>query len=548
MSSPEASDTEAASSTLSIGGEEQSTSTSIPSTSSSPILPSATSSDLPPSPTSKTAQLSPSERSSAASNLKDEGNQLFLKHDYEGAKVAFGKAIALDPSVPQFWSNRAACELKLEQHGLAIEDAKGSEAMSIFGILGPAKAICLDASFAKAYYRRASAFLSILDPKSALPDLRRVAQLEPNNKTIRGQVDATTKLLRRQQFEKAIVKQDGPKAWQRALETLRENLPTVHVEEGYEGPKLKEGPLAKEGDDPNAVGPFLGAIDQDFIDKMIEWFKDGKRLPMRYAWQIMLGAQREFLKEGTIVDYTVPEGQTIDVIGDTHGQYYDLLNLLSKTGRPSNTHALLFNGDAVDRGSWSCEVVLTILAYKWLYPKTCFFNRGNHETHDMNTVYGFEAECKAKFNEMTYKVFTDVFVSLPLATLITASKPAVPESELPSGCSKAQREPILFDGDIKRFFVVHGGLFAQDGVTLDNIRAVNRFAAGGQPPNSGIMHDMLWADPCAANGRAPSKRGVGYGFGPDISKAWCTLNKITAVFRSHEVRQAGYDEVSLVRS
>lgn len=75
------------------------------------------------------------------------------------------------------------------------------------------------------------------------------------------------------------------------------------------------------------------------------------------------------------MDYTVPEGQTIDVIGDTHGQYYDLLNLLAKTGRPSDTHALLFNGDAVDRGSWSCEVVLTILAYKWLYPRTCFFNR-----------------------------------------------------------------------------------------------------------------------------------------------------------------------------
>lgn len=33
---------------------------------------------------------------------------------------------------------------------------------------------------------------------------------------------------------------------------------------------------------------------------MIEWFKDGKRLPMRYAWQIILGAQREFLKEGEL--------------------------------------------------------------------------------------------------------------------------------------------------------------------------------------------------------------------------------------------------------
>lgn len=95
-----------------------------------------------------------------------------------------------------------------------------------------------------------------------MPDLRKVAQLEPSNKTIRGQVDATTKLLRRQQFEKAIVKQDGPKAWQRALETLRDNLASVQVEESYDGPKLKDGPPAKVGEDTASFGPFLGAIDQ----------------------------------------------------------------------------------------------------------------------------------------------------------------------------------------------------------------------------------------------------------------------------------------------
>jgi hypothetical protein len=33
---------------------------------------------------------------------------------------------------------------------------------------------------------------------------------------------------------------------------------------------------------------------------MITHFKDGKRLPLRYAWQIMLGAQRAFLQEGEL--------------------------------------------------------------------------------------------------------------------------------------------------------------------------------------------------------------------------------------------------------
>jgi sulfur carrier protein ThiS len=46
------------------------------------------------------------------------------------------------------------------------------------------------------------------------------------------------------------------------------------------------------------------------------------------------------------------------------GQFYDLIHLLSLTGSPSEKHALVFNGDFVDRGSWSVEVALTLFAYK----------------------------------------------------------------------------------------------------------------------------------------------------------------------------------------
>ena len=34
-----------------------------------------------------------------------------------------------------------------------------------------------------------------------------------------------------------------------------------------------------------------------------------------------------------------------------------------------------------------------------------------------------------------------------------------------------------------------------------------------------------------------ASQGVGIAFGPDVTKRWCEDNKITAVFRSHEVRQ-----------
>lgn len=84
---------------------------------------SATSADLPPSPTPQEAELPNEKKHEEALKRKNEGNALFVSGDYEGAKVKYGEGIALDSTLNVLWSNRAACELKLEQHGLAIEDA-----------------------------------------------------------------------------------------------------------------------------------------------------------------------------------------------------------------------------------------------------------------------------------------------------------------------------------------------------------------------------------------------------------------------------------------
>lgn len=98
--------------------------------------------------------------------------------------------------------------------------------------------------------------------------------------------------------------------------------------------------------------------------------------------------------------------------------------------------------------------------------------------------------------------------------------------------------PTLYQG-VKRFFVVHGGLFSKDGVTLDDIRSIPRMSLK-QPGQEGLMCEALWADPQDAPGRGPSKRGVGLGFGPDVTRKWTDENEVTAVIRAHEVRQGGY--------
>lgn len=86
---------------------------------------------------------------------------------------------------------------------------------------------------------------------------------------------------------------------------------------------------------------------------------------------------------------------------------------------------------------------------------------------------------------------------------------------------------------------MHGGLFASDDVTLDDIRRISR---NKQPPDEGPMCDLLWSDPQPQPGRAPSKRGVGVQFGPDVTQRFLEKNRLDYIIRSHEVKNLGYEE------
>ncbi|CAI5744666.1 unnamed protein product [Peronospora destructor] len=77
----------------------------------------------------------------------------------------------------------------------------------------------------------------------------------------------------------------------------------------------------------------------------------------------------------------------------------------------------------------------------------------------------------------------------------------------------------------------------EENVTLADIEKIDR---NHEPPESGLMSDMMWSDPQPFQGRGPSKRGIGLSFGPDVTKAFLEHNKLDLLVRSHEVKDEGY--------
>lgn len=69
--------------------------------------------------------------------------------------------------------------------------------------------------------------------------------------------------------------------------------------------------------------------------------------------------------------------------------------------------------------------------------------------------------------------------AVPLASLISATQPPVPAKP------PAHTPAILSPDGFKRYFVVHGGLFSKDQVTLEDVRKIPRL--GCQPGQEGLM-------------------------------------------------------------
>lgn len=135
----------------------------------------------------------------------------------------------------------------------------------------------------------------------------------------------------------------------------------------------------------------------------------------------------------------IPRDQTLvrlrspaKVFGNIYGQYNDLMRFFESYGHPSDDNTMgdihllqyVFLGDFCDRGNYSLEVILLLLALKVRYPDHIYIVRGHHEDISINAVNGLGEECEKRLDEnirqenSIFMKLNALFELLPLAVII----------------------------------------------------------------------------------------------------------------------------------
>ncbi|GIY82388.1 STIP1 homology and U box-containing protein 1 [Caerostris darwini] len=95
--------------------------------------------------------------------LKEQGNRLFSSRKYEDAIACYSKAIILNPQIPQYFTNRALCYIKLHQWEPANQDCK--------------RALELDSTSVKGHFFCGQALLELENYDDAIKYLQRASDL-----------------------------------------------------------------------------------------------------------------------------------------------------------------------------------------------------------------------------------------------------------------------------------------------------------------------------------------------------------------------------------
>ena len=149
----------------------------------------------------------------------------------------------------------------------------------------------------KAYYRRADAAAGLGRVRDALRDFRTAAKVAPRDPDLKLKLKQAEKEVARLRFEAAIAVPDAD-----AVPVAeRVDLSTMPVEASYDGPRM-------EGSDEAGY-----SISRAFVEEMVEAFRQQKKIHKRFAFEIVLGAQKILKELPPLVDVPVPRGKHLTV-------------------------------------------------------------------------------------------------------------------------------------------------------------------------------------------------------------------------------------------
>ncbi|MFT7796926.1 serine/threonine-protein phosphatase with EF-hands 2-like [Arapaima gigas] len=151
---------------------------------------------------------------------------------------------------------------------------------------------------------------------------------------------------------------------------------------------------------------------------LVEAFKKKQQLHSRYVLQLLLETWKLLRILPNINRVSTCHSKEISICGDLHGQLEDLLLIFYKNGMPSMEKPYVFNGDFVDRGKDSVEILLILFAFLLVYPSDMHLNRGNHEDHIVNLRYSRAHGIYSVHGKKILKLLQKIFSWLPLATVI----------------------------------------------------------------------------------------------------------------------------------